>query len=71
MRMKQKNVAIQEGLEMELTKLTDEIKGCLKELKRLKKHYKDEPKHPYCFGIVDGLDMAIDILKHKDYYGDK
>lgn len=49
------------------------MKGCLKELKRLHKHYKKEykqTKHPYTSGVVDGLDIAISILKNKEFYGD-
>jgi hypothetical protein len=50
-----------------------ELKGCLKELRRLKRHYLDEcvdNPNPYCSGVVDGLDIAIDILKNKAFYGD-
>ena len=56
------------------------MKGCLTELRRLKKHYEDEVKQiwkesesytdtAYSSGVVDGLDMAIDIIKNKKYYG--
>ena len=50
-----------------------EPRGCLKELKRLKKHYENELhkyQDMYFSGVVDGLDMAIDILKNKGFYGD-
>jgi len=55
-----------------------EFKGCLKELKRLKRHYQKECKQSnltsescgYIVGVVDGLDMAISILENKDKYGD-
>jgi hypothetical protein len=49
------------------------MKGCLKELRRLKRHYKKEYKesqHPYSIGVADGLDMAIDVIKNKKFYGD-
>jgi len=49
------------------------MKGCLKELRRLKrffnKAYKEFPD-AYNAGVSDGLDMAIDILKNKKFYGD-
>jgi len=50
-----------------------EPRDCLKELKRLKKHYENELhkyQDMYFSGVVDGLDMAIDILKNKGFYGD-
>ncbi len=54
------------------------MKGCLKELKRLKKHYEEESirngnfigSASYSQGIADGLDFAIDIIKNKEKYGD-
>ena len=49
------------------------MKGCLKEIRRLKLHYRKEYKktgHWYDIGIADGLDMAIDIIENKKEYGD-
>lgn len=49
------------------------MKGCLKELKRLRKHYKKEfriSKSEYVAGIIDGLDLAIEVVKNKEFYGD-
>lgn len=46
------------------------MKGCLKELRRLKKHYENEHQDMYFIGIIDGIDMAIDIIKNKEFYGD-
>jgi hypothetical protein len=49
------------------------MKGCIKELKRLRKHYKEEYdkiKHSYSAGVYDGLDMAINIIENKKFYGD-
>ena len=49
------------------------MKGCLKELKRLKEHYKKEAKEThseYSYGVMDGLDMAIYVIKNKEFYGD-
>ena len=47
------------------------MKKILKELKRLRKHYKDEykqSKHMYSIGVADGLDMAIDVIENKEFY---
>jgi len=45
------------------------MKGCIKELERLIEHYSREDNE-YCIGIVDGLEMALDIIKNKEFYGD-
>jgi hypothetical protein len=49
------------------------MKGCLRELRRLKRFYNKEYKkspEAYNAGMRDGLDIAIDILKNKKFYGD-
>lgn len=54
------------------------MKGCLRELYRLRKHYKKEAiingnfigSASYLQGVVDGLEFAIDILENKEKYGD-
>lgn len=60
-----------------------EKQGCLKELKRLKRHYKKEYKQMMAnlkekkeigligwqSGVVDGLDLAIEVLENSEFYG--
>lgn len=55
----------------------EEKRGCLKELKRLKRHYRKEYKEstfnmkyaPYLSGVADGLDLAIEVLENSGFYG--
>lgn len=54
-----------------------EKQNCLKELKRLKRHYKKEYKSyeqskgisGYLCGVMDGLDLAIHVLENSKFYG--
>jgi len=48
----------------------EETAGCIKELKRLIRHHKKDVDE-YSAGIVDGFGMAIEILNHKEFYGEK
>lgn len=45
------------------------MKGCIEELERLKRHHSKD-KGEYSTGLVDGFDMAINIIKNKEWYGD-
>lgn len=51
----------------------NDMKGCLKELKRLKKVYKEDYRSNGCeydAGVMFGLTMAISVIKNKEFYGD-
>ena len=47
------------------------MNGCIKELERLKTHYETNTHHPFDKGVVEGLKMAIAVLKNKEYYDKK
>ena len=51
-------------------------KNITKEIERLVKHYKNEIQNElegtmYSYGVVDGLEMALDILEHRNFYDKK